>query len=165
MANGERRVAPDAIRGCRRQQETVRADRQFRVTKPTSFVGARPKCPPAWRLSNQYHSTSETSDTCNRDISTTKNTKYHESKSGVSPDVIRAERSEQEVTAAAFNQSQSVSSVRQNKISRRALAPVDPQPVLTTNSCILSKRVAPDVIRGCRRQHETVRESLQSGFR
>ena len=138
---------------------------RIQVTNLPPGVESTPTYPPTWRLSNQYHSTSETSDTCNRDISTTKNTKYHESKSGVSPDVIRAERSEQEVTAAAFNQSQSVSSVRQNKISRRALAPVDPQPVLTTNSCILSKRVAPDVIRGCRRQHETVRESLQSGFR
>ncbi|WP_417388070.1 hypothetical protein [Gimesia sp.] len=81
--NKKQRVPPDEIRGCRRQQETVREITQLGFRSPTCLiVGARPMCPPAWRGTNQFHTTMGTDEPLEIDFSTTKNTKPHESKNG-----------------------------------------------------------------------------------
>ena len=59
-------------------------------------------CRPAWRVSTWYHPQWEQNETSHPELVTTKDTKPHERKKRVSPDKIRAERSEQEVAAAAF---------------------------------------------------------------
>ncbi|WP_417382860.1 hypothetical protein [Gimesia sp.] len=66
-------------------------------------VGAVPKCPPACRSSPPFHTAMGTDEPLEFDVSTTKNTKRHESKKWVTPDKIRAKHSEQEVAAAASN--------------------------------------------------------------
>jgi len=74
--NLPKRVAPNVIRGCRRQQETVRESIQLRETKPTAIkVGRGPMCPPAWRGSMLFQSPMGTDETFIREFSTTKNSK------------------------------------------------------------------------------------------
>ena len=59
-------------------------------------------CPPAWRKSTPFQSPMGADESSQTEIPTTKNTNTPKSKKRVSPDKIRAERSEQEVAVPAF---------------------------------------------------------------
>ncbi len=92
---------------------------------------------------------------------------------------VRAERSEQEVAAAAYHPKQGCYSTRHGRTSRPwhtavvycwaysddlrgfRVSRAGPTVQVQTRR-ILPKRVAPDAIRGCRRQRETARANAQS---
>ncbi|QDT93061.1 hypothetical protein Pan161_47350 [Gimesia algae] len=96
--------SPNAIRGCRRQQETARAGIQLSFRSPTCPpVVAVPTCPPTWRCANWFRPSMDTDETSKVEFSTSNNTKRHERSKWVIPNAIRAERSEQEVTAATYH--------------------------------------------------------------
>ncbi|HAW31546.1 MAG TPA: hypothetical protein DCY03_26135 [Planctomycetaceae bacterium] len=88
-------MPPDGIRGCRRQQETVREIAHAVSRSPTCpFIGAEPTCP---------SDTVRTSITPQREpmnlsksiFLPRKDTKPHERRQRVNPKTIRAEHSEQ----------------------------------------------------------------------
>jgi len=87
----------------------------------------RPMCRPAWRLSTPYHAQWKQNKTSPSEISTHENPKTNHKKEGlrikwVSPNAIRAERSEQEVAVATYPSRTKVSTPIRHRRTSRAVA-------------------------------------------